>query len=361
MRVAVLWATLTGYINGALKELAAIPGTEIFVADNIGPSKQAPFAESLFAWIPATQRFTHDGNPDAAELLRRLEAFQPDVLFVASWSTPAYNAACKRFAGRAVRVCGVDNQWYGTPKQRLGALTAPIFVRRLFDCMMVAGERQRVFAEKMGFDRDHILQGLYCPDYAAFSAVRLGADKARPKGFLFAARLVPDKGLDLLVEAYRRYRALCAAAGTGPWPLAVIGGGPLQALVQGQDGITAHGFVQPDAVPALFAAAGCFVLPSVHEHWGVAVQEATVAGLPVICSQECGAGVHYVVDGYNGAVVKTGSVESLLAALVRIASSDEEELRRMSLGSLALSEQITPQRWARYFLQKTELLSAPRG
>jgi len=242
----------------------------------------------------------------------------------------------------------MDNQWYGTPKQWLGVVSAPVFVRRLFDCVLVAGERQLVFAEKMGYDRDQIWQGLYCPDYKSFAAVRLPAGTPRPPRFLFAARLVSDKGLDVLMEAYRKYRGSTPT----PWPLDIVGTGPLAHIVEGWPGVTAHGFVQPDLLPTLFATAGCFVLPSVHEHWGVAIQEATVAGLPVICSQECGASVHYVVDGYNGYVVKTGSEVSLRSALTAMTATSESERARMANASLALSEQLTPERWAAYFVAK---------
>lgn len=351
MRIAVLWATLTGYIGGTLKALAAQPGIELFVADNVGPTKQAPFADRFFYWIPRENRLGHDGNPDPAVLLDRLQTFAPDVLLVASWNTPAYNKVCRQYRGKALRVCGMDNQWYGSPKQWLGVVTAPLFVQRLFDCVLVSGERQRVFAKKLGFDQDHIWQGLYCPDYASFSAARLPCGVHRPHRFLFAARLVTDKGLDLLVQAYQRYREIAS----DPWPLDIIGTGPLSPYVEGQPGIVAHGFIQPDRLPSFFAQAGCFLLPSIHEHWGVAIQEATVAGLPVICSSECGAAVHYVVDGYNGYIVKTGSVGSLLRAITQITKAPAAELLRMSAASLELSEQLTPQRWAEYIVQKATL------
>jgi glycosyltransferase involved in cell wall biosynthesis len=351
MKIAVLWATLTGYIGAGLKALADRPGTELFVADNVGPTKQAPFADNLFSWIATEKRFKHNGNPDPDALLRQLKTFDPDMLLVASWSTPAYNRACNYYRGKALRVCGMDNQWYGTPKQWLGVLTAPMFVQRLFDCVLVAGERQRVFAYKLGYDGDRVWYGLYCPDYAGFSAVRLPNDAERARRFLFAARLVYDKGLDLLVDAYQKYRRTVS----DPWPLDVVGVGPLSYLLENQPGIAVHGFIQPDRLPSFLAKAGCFLLPSVHEHWGVAIQEATVAGLPVICSEECGASVHYVVDGYNGCVVRTGSAESLLQAMVKIATASPSDLLRMSVASITLSEQLTPKRWAEYIVQKATL------
>lgn len=354
MKVAVLWQTLTGYLGAALKALAEVPGTSIFVADNVGPGKQAPFGEHLFSWIPAENRFKHDGNPDSAELIRRLEAFSPDIIFVASWSTPAYNAACRHFKGRAVRITAMDNQWRGTPKQWLGVLTAPFFVRQLYDCVMVAGERQRLFATRLGYDRDHIWDRFLCPDYDAFSGVRLAPGQPRPNTFLCTVRLLPEKGINELASAYQQYRQKVA----DPWPLHIAGTGSLASMIAAVPGVVSHGFVQPDQIPALFGAAGCFVLPSLIEPWGVVMQEAAVAGLPMICTEECGAVPHYLVDGYNGYVIKTGSVESLSRAMVAMSTNSTEELARMSQASLALSEQSTPKRWARYLLQKSAAFQA---
>jgi glycosyltransferase involved in cell wall biosynthesis len=95
------------------------------------------------------------------------------------------------------------------------------------------------------------------------------------------------------------------------------------------------------------------VLPSISENWGVVIQEAAVAGMPLICSSECGATVHYLMDGYNGYVIEAGNVESLKQALKRMAAASTEELARMSNASLGLAEQITPRRWAAYFLEKS--------
>jgi glycosyltransferase involved in cell wall biosynthesis len=336
-------------MGAALKALASIPGNSLFVADNAGPEKQAPFDDALFAWI-GENRFRHNGNPDSAELIRRLESFNPDVLYVASWNSPAYRGACVQFRGRAVRVSAMDNQWRGTFKQRLGILTAPVHIRRLFDCIFVAGERQRNFAERLGFDSDSIWQGFCCPDFDAYHAVRLPETSPRPDSFLFAGRLVEDKGIRILADAYKQYRESCSSP---PWPLNIAGHGSLEYLLREVPGIAVHGFVQPDKLPELFRTSGAFVLPSLFEPWGVVIQEAATAGMPLICSSECGATVHYLMDGYNGYVVETGNVKSLRQALQRMASAPPEELARMANASLALSEQITPRRWAAYFVEKS--------
>lgn len=45
------------------------------------------------------------------------------------------------------------------------------------------------------------------------------------------------------------------------------------------------------------------ILPSYHEPWGLVVNEAMAAGLPVIVSNECGSSLDLVRDGENGYVL----------------------------------------------------------
>ncbi len=43
-----------------------------------------------------------------------------------------------------------------------------------------------------------------------------------------------------------------------------------------------------------------FVLPSYSEPWGLVVNEAMAAGMPVIVSEKCGSAPDLVIDGENG-------------------------------------------------------------
>src|SRR5262249_3117283 len=85
------------------------------------------------------------------------------------------------------------------------------------------------------------------------------------------------------------------------------------------------GFKQPAELPLIFAAADIFVLPSRHDGWGVVVNEALGAGLPMIVSDRVGA-CDLVEDGAKGLITCAGDVEELADALLQLGLS--QEMRR---------------------------------
>jgi glycosyltransferase involved in cell wall biosynthesis len=252
----------------------------------------------------------------------------------------------------------MDNQWWATPKQRLGVAASPFLVRPAFDAAFLPSERSADFARRLGFDDDRIIRGIYScdhPRFAAVAAARGGEPPAR--AFVYLGRLVTDKGIDTLAEGYRSYRAAAA----DPWPLLVGGTGPLASHLAGLDGVDMLGFVQPDDLPGLLARAGCLVLPSRFEPWGVVVHEAAAAGLPVVASSASGAASRLVVDGYNGVIVPPGSPQALARALARVSGSSDAERVAMTEASRSLARQLTPDRWASHLVARVAELRAALG
>jgi glycosyltransferase involved in cell wall biosynthesis len=144
------------------------------------------------------------------------------------------------------------------------------------------------------------------------------------------------------VAAYRAYRETAK----DPWPLYCIGTGPLKSLLEGVDGIHDLGFVQPDDLPEKMRNATVFVLPSVHEPWGVVVQEAAASGLALLCSDACGAADHLLDPDRNGLRFSAGDVSGLTAAMMALAGKTREELCSMGRASVELSRRYTPIKWA---------------
>jgi glycosyltransferase involved in cell wall biosynthesis len=342
MRILFLWTQLSGYMRACLDRLGQMPGVELHVV-SMPPDPNAAFKDHEVAPAVAASHWLTP-SLDLPALHDRL---QPDVLVVCSWHIGAYRRVARR--SRALRVLAMDNQWLGTLKQRLGIAVSPWLLRPAYDRALVPGDRAAQFASRLGFAQDAIWRGSYCGDVAAFLPDGHGRVSARRR-FLFVGRLVAEKGVDVLMDAYARYQAVVAA----PWSLTVCGTGPLAGLARDAPGVEYQGFVQPSRLPKLFHDAGAFVLPSRFEPWGVVIHEACAAGLPIVCSSSCGAVPSLVEDHWNGFVVEPGSVESLASALRRVHLLDDGQRDDMGWRSTEVARRYTPERWAQALVARLE-------
>jgi glycosyltransferase involved in cell wall biosynthesis len=151
--------------------------------------------------------------------------------------------------------------------------------------------------------------------------------------FTFVGRLTEEKGLDYLVDA--------SAKSVVPHRVAIAGRGPLfdetQKLVKSrsiEDRFRFLGYVGQDELPALLNASDGLVLPSISttrwkEPWGLVVNEAMNASLPVIATDAVGAAAGgLLVHDKTGLVVPQKDSDSLAAAIDALAA-DPEKRRRL--------------------------------
>jgi glycosyltransferase involved in cell wall biosynthesis len=182
---------------------------------------------------------------------------------------------------------------------------------------------------------------------------------AAPGGFLllFAGRLVPEKGIATLLEAWREASVPDGSA------LAFAGEGPM--AVDGL-GVRRLGRIDRDALPALYAAADALVLPSIatatfREPWGLVCNEAMHQGTPVIASDAVGAAAGgLVIDGRTGLVVPAGDAAELAARISALAAGPG---LREPLGAAAREHvaAYTPARWADGMSRALHAVGAGRG
>jgi glycosyltransferase involved in cell wall biosynthesis len=152
---------------------------------------------------------------------------------------------------------------------------------------------------------------------------------------LYVGRLAPEKRVDRLIDAVGRLQA--------SWPdlvLALVGDGPDRALLERRAASAAPGRVlfagrqEGEGLAAWYRLGSVFALVSEYEPFGAVVNEALVAGMPVVCSDRAGARA-LVAEGRNGAVVDAGRPEALDEALATC-------LRRQPSISSALLEARRP-------------------
>lgn len=332
-----MYTRLAGYTVACLRALRQTAGVELLVFAQ-APEANAPFSTETIQTL-GNVRGREAETPQS--ILAAAREFRPDAVLVSGWTDRGYVPVCRSLKEAGVPiVSGCDNQWTGNARQRLATLAAPWHLHRFIDVLWVPGERQRMFANALGYRGKRCWDGYYACDLEAFAAART-TSAASPRAFLFVGRYIPEKGIETLATAYRQYRERVA----DPWPLVCAGAGPLRnTLVKclADD----RGFVQPKDLPAVMAGATAFILPSHFEPWGVVLQEAAAAGLPLIATRACGAAVHLLRDGWNGYACEPGCATSLAEAMVSMHETDASSRQAMRQASSHLAAQYSPQLWA---------------
>lgn len=82
------------------------------------------------------------------------------------------------------------------------------------------------------------------------------------------------------------------------------------------------GFLNQSELPEIFAVSDIFVLPAINEPWGLIINEAMCAGLPIIVSDVVGAVPDLLKEGINGYSFVAGDIEQLADKLYLILSDD---------------------------------------
>lgn len=154
----------------------------------------------------------------------------------------------------------------------------------------------------------------------------------RPFVIGYIGRLVPEKGIDLLIDALAALRQLRPDAQAR---LRIIGGGPLAETLARQvkqlgleDVVEFVAGMPPDEIPAALCALSALVLPSRstplwQEQLGRVLLEAMAVGVPVIGAR---SGAIPEVIGDGGLVFDEGDVNQLVEALCKVV--DDPDLRQ---------------------------------
>ena len=149
--------------------------------------------------------------------------------------------------------------------------------------------------------------------------------------FLHVGRLAAEKGVDKIIRAFNRARALLPA---GAARLVIAGSGPeetaLRALA-GPDVLFLGILDRKRALPRLYASADVFLFSSLTETLGLVVLEAMASGLPVIATPAGGVADH-LRDDTNGIAYPPFDVDVMASAIVDL-TLREDRRRRLAEGA----------------------------
>jgi glycosyltransferase involved in cell wall biosynthesis len=184
----------------------------------------------------------------------------------------------------------------------------------------------------------------YCCDLDPFNFNRAKVSDDTGPRFLYCGQLVPRKGVDLLVRSFVR-----VADSHRDATLTLVGAGPMKPELTSmvpvgiRSRVNFAGFHEVDKLPQFFAGADVFVLPSRHDGWGLVVNQALGAGLPIIASSAVGAAEDLVCEGENGTIFPSGDEGALTKAMESFAESPEL-ICKLGKRSLLQAELVNPKR-----------------
>jgi glycosyltransferase involved in cell wall biosynthesis len=291
-----------------------------------------------------------------------LGAFRPEVVFVPGWgSRGALQSLQWCLDHRIPAVVMSESTQWDAPRSRV----AEWVKGRILSCFssaLAGGTSHVSYLKQLGVSARGIFTGYDAVDNAYFG---LDAHRPRPTPmdggrFLASARFVSKKNLFLLLSAYAMYRSRALMEGKVPWGLVLLGDGPLRSELERfstesglQRSLIMPGFVQYPDLPRWYAEASCFVHASLIEPWGLVVNEAMAAGLPVIVSRTCGCAADLVREGVNGWTFDPTDKLGLAELMRRIATSPEQ-LKSMGESSRRIIRDWGTERFAAGVLAATE-------
>jgi glycosyltransferase involved in cell wall biosynthesis len=338
MAIALITNYLAAYRIPLYERLSRTHGLEVLCFGGGERYVPAWFADldAQLARAPFPARRLH-GPADALSVARNYEAVIAP--FAGGAILPAAYAGARVHRRAFILWASV----WAQPRSRghLLALPATRHIYRHADTVIAYGEHVRRFVAHIRRRDDDVFVAPQSVEPELFGRAVATEEIAQFRGrhglpdgplALYVGRLVPEKGVDVLLDAWAMTDAPADAT------LVLIGDGPLAARATSTTRAHLLGPMDRELLPVAYAAAQFALLPSVpmprfREPWGLVCNEAMHQARPVIASDGVGAAAGGLVrDGETGLVVPAADARALRAAIERLLA---DEPLRARLGAAA--------------------------
>jgi glycosyltransferase involved in cell wall biosynthesis len=365
--VAVIWQRFGPYHLARLRGAAAVlapsgwrvVGLEVAEEDHYRWGPAGDTVVNRLTLFPRREYASLSARSIRGRTTEALDQLQPSAVCINGWAAVEAVAAlkwCRTNRRRAILM----SETFESSKNPLKAGVRRWRVRQ-FDAALVGGRLHAGYLASLGYPRHKVEVGYDVVDSHYFSrpAPLFGNRYPALLGkqyFLANTRLLERKGIDALLRAYARYVMLeTEKPGGGAWWHLVISGsgemeGPCKRLADSlgvAGSVHWPGFLSYRELPSLYRSAGAFVHPARQEPWGLVVNEAAAAGLPLIVGRRVGAACELVREGENGFLVEPDDTESFAAVLCRVAEMTGAERASLGNASRRIAGEFGPERFGR--------------
>jgi glycosyltransferase involved in cell wall biosynthesis len=292
---------------------------------------------------PGVHHFRGIINPD---LIERIELWAPDGLLVIGWNYHSHLQAMRHFHGKVPVYFRGDSvllheRWFWRKILRLHFLT---WVYKHVDYALYVGSNNKSYYLRYGLSPEQLLFSPQAVDIERFAEPAILYDRqARqqrdalgiPAGHLtvlFAGKMTRVKNPGFILDLAEACRDL-------PISFIMVGDGQLKKGLQRQaaDKPNIHfmHFQNQRIMPAIYRIGDIFIMPSLKETWGMAINEAMACGKPVIASEKVGCATDLVLEDKTGIIFSHGDLDKCVRFLHK-ACTDREGLAEMGRNAAAL-------------------------
>ena len=158
------------------------------------------------------------------------------------------------------------------------------------------------------------------PTSSQKQSVKTTLNIPEPKAALAVGQFIPRKGFDILLKAWQNMPQ--------NFGLFIIGDNPSDEYLNLVDELKLQnvhfvGFLSKTALKQYYLACDLFVLPTREDIWGLVVNEAMAAGLPVLTTTACLAGLELINES-NGRLTAPEDIKATHDAIVEMLSSSKK-------------------------------------
>jgi glycosyltransferase involved in cell wall biosynthesis len=292
---------------------------------------------------PGVNHFRGIVNP---ELIGKIEEWAPDGLMVIGWNHYTHLQCLRHFHHKLPIYFRGDSVLLHerTGWRKLFRRLFLTWVYKHVDYALYVGSNNKSYYLRHGLKNNQLVfspQAIDIERFAEPDAVYAQQAQERKEELgipktdltvLYAGKMTTIKNPFFILDLADACRDL-------PVSFILVGDGHLkEGLMQrAEDKPKVHfmSFQNQTIMPAIYRMGDVFIMPSLSETWGMAINEAMACGKPAIASEKVGCAADLVLEGKTGIVFKLGDLDKCVA-FIREVCGNRERLVEMGVNAKSL-------------------------